>query len=185
MDLDTFIERAERNRKIFDFLVRHGEIKSRFPFFFDDIALADNYGYQGKPLVYLGVEFKKPIWLDNMSEASKKFLGKDFYIEIKNKAKPNEFGDTEKMVLVIDDKIGEAAKNKNYDAIITGFEIQVLDSSVLPEPEEIEFDDGAGNYKFKSNGEPWTVGIGYEYLYNRKYGSGDLKERFQKLANIK
>ena len=169
MDIDTFVNRAENNKKIYDALIRRGEIKTKFPFFTDDIMHLDVVGYEGETYVYLGVEFRNPVFFHSRGDASQTLLGKDYYSKLE-KAVAGRESEVEKALLLVDKKIGQEAKKKNYDAVITPSEIQVIDLSVLPQSETAHYDSAEGSYVLKPSGNLWGVGIGYKSLYYRKYG---------------
>jgi hypothetical protein len=116
------------------------------PFFRHDLAEVTG-AYGGEIFGYHGVKFDNPLHVAEMREASRVLLGADVY---PNKASPNYVSptpgrrtDAEGKILAGDKQVSDAARKAGYDAIVTPYEVCVLDRAKLPEPEPATYQEGA------------------------------------------
>jgi hypothetical protein len=166
-DLRDTLVREEGERKFFDSLVRAGDYREgSYPFFAQDIMGVHMHGYEGAEKVALGVRFKNPLIAKSKIEASQQLLGKDVY----GKAipQPGRKGAVEARHLAADKKLGDAAKAAGYDVIVYPDEVQVIDTSALPDLRNLTFNEDEGAY-FVEGAEQWYVGQGHdEYIARTK-----------------
>ena len=133
--------------------------ETKYPFFTSDMPFAAENAGEGT--VRMALLFKHPLFVKSRQEASEILIGKDIYPSGNGRA--GESSPTEKAIIEADERLGDAAREKGYDAIIAGAEVQVLDPSILPEPVRVVWDQEQGNFKVE-DGSDWTDVSGHQRI---------------------
>jgi len=138
---DDWLEMVSLGTTFHDSLYRAGKPRTKHPFFARSIMDLDCLaaGIPDQSQSYHGVVFKNPLVAKSKSAASLLLLGEDIVSGLR--AKVGEVSEISRRILETDDIIGNAAAAAGFDSIVYPCEVQVLDTSLLPTPEPLLYND--------------------------------------------
>jgi hypothetical protein len=163
---DDWLKKVSEGTTHHDSMYRAGSPRTKHPFMARSMMDLDSLasGIEGDTQAYHGVFFKNPLVVKSKTEASQKLLGEDILKGVR--AKVGEVSDNSKKILEADDRIGDAAEKAGYDAIVYPNDIQIIDKSILPTPERVDYNEESFPINLDT-GEEIYYGIGYDRILER------------------